>query len=167
MRTLEFDLPAALEAAEPPEARGLRRDQVRLMVSSLTGDRITHGRFHDLPAHLAPGDVLVVNTSGTLNAALPARRRDQTVVELHLSTRLPAHLWIVEMRVPDGLSSKPCCEVQPGETFELPAGGTATLSEYAGWVVSTHFASLSCRVPAGVEMGTIVANGFCYYGCSY
>lgn len=127
MRTLEFELPAALEAAEPPEARGLRRDQVRLMVSSLAGDRISHGRFHDLPAHLSPGDVLVVNTSGTLNAALPARRRDHTVVELHLSTRLPAHLWIVEMRMPEGASSKPFCEVQPGETFALPAGGSATL----------------------------------------
>ena len=61
----------------------------------------------------------------------------------------------------------------PGQTYvrnasvSVPAGGTATLSEYAGWVANNHFASLSCRVPAGVEMGSIVANGFCYYGCSY
>ncbi len=31
--SLDFDLPPELEAAEPPEARGLARDEVRLMVS--------------------------------------------------------------------------------------------------------------------------------------
>ena len=31
--SLQFDLPPELEAGEPPEARGLARDQVRLMVS--------------------------------------------------------------------------------------------------------------------------------------
>lgn len=127
MRTLDFDLPHSLEAGEPPEARGLARDHVRLMVSSRADDRITHARFNQLADFLSAGDVLVVNTSGTINAALPATRADGTAVELHLSTRLPAELWIVEMRVPDGVSSKPFCEVQPGETFALPQGGTVTL----------------------------------------
>jgi S-adenosylmethionine:tRNA ribosyltransferase-isomerase len=97
------------------------------MVSRLSDDRIAHTRFHALADHLSPGDVLVVNTSGTINAALPAQRADGTPVELHLSTRLPADLWIVEMRIPDGVSSKPFCEVRPGETFTLPGGGLATL----------------------------------------
>ncbi|MEP7357360.1 MAG: S-adenosylmethionine:tRNA ribosyltransferase-isomerase, partial [Anaerolineales bacterium] len=35
---LDFDLPAELEAAQPPEARGLARDQVRLMVSHYAND---------------------------------------------------------------------------------------------------------------------------------
>ena len=36
---LEFELPPALEASEPPEARGLARDDVRLMVSHYRNDR--------------------------------------------------------------------------------------------------------------------------------
>ena len=67
----DFELPAALEAAEPPEARGLRRDEVRLLVSDVDADSIEHARFTDLPRWLSAGDLLVVNTSGTLNAALP------------------------------------------------------------------------------------------------
>ena len=35
-------LPAHLEASEPPEARGLRRDEVRLLVSRADTDTIHH-----------------------------------------------------------------------------------------------------------------------------
>src|SRR5437870_2158039 len=94
LRALEFELPRDLEAAEPPEARGLARDEVRLMVSHLAGNRVVHARFHDLPYFVRAGDLLVINTSGTMNAALPARRADGTTLELHLSTHLPADLWI-------------------------------------------------------------------------
>ena len=59
------ELPASLEASEPPEARGLRRDEVRLLVSDVASDTIEHARFHDLPRWLRPGDLLVVNTSAT------------------------------------------------------------------------------------------------------
>ena len=69
---LHFDLPSELEAGEPPEARGLRRDEVRLMVSYLGDDRVVHSSFTDLPEFLEAGDTLVINTSGTMNAALPA-----------------------------------------------------------------------------------------------
>lgn len=75
---LRFELPRELEAGEPPEARGLRRDEVRLMVSYLDDDRIVHSRFGDLPEFLRAGDTLVVNTSGTMNAALPAERSEGT-----------------------------------------------------------------------------------------
>src|SRR5688500_4417426 len=74
VRTLDFDLPAELEAGEPPEARGLARDEVRLMVSYRANDRVVHTRFRELPDFLRPGDVLVINTSGTMNAALDATR---------------------------------------------------------------------------------------------
>src|ERR671933_15105 len=100
--SLDYVLTPELEAGEPPEARGLTRDEVRLMVSYRAGDRIVHARFRDLPDFLTPGDVLVINTSGTMNAALRAVRADGTLLELHLSTRLPAGLWIVEVRRPDG-----------------------------------------------------------------
>ena len=51
----DFELPADLEAAEPPEARGLRRDQVRLLVSDVERDAIEHARFDDLPRWLSAG----------------------------------------------------------------------------------------------------------------
>ncbi|MBA2783121.1 MAG: S-adenosylmethionine:tRNA ribosyltransferase-isomerase, partial [Rubrobacteraceae bacterium] len=74
LSTLHFELPQELEAGEPPEARGLRRDEVRLMVSYLNDDSVVHSKFGDLPEFLRAGDTLVVNTSGTMNAALPAER---------------------------------------------------------------------------------------------
>jgi S-adenosylmethionine:tRNA ribosyltransferase-isomerase len=96
LQSLDFELPPELEAGEPPEARGLERDEVRLMVSYASDDRVIHSRFRDLEDFLGAGDVLVINTSGTMNAALEAEREDGTEVELHLSTHLPAELWIVE-----------------------------------------------------------------------
>ena len=53
-----FTLPAHLAAAEPPEARGLKRDEVRLLVSNVAPDSIAHARFSELPRWLSPGDLL-------------------------------------------------------------------------------------------------------------
>src|ERR1700716_1117751 len=97
---LHFTLLPELEAGEPPEARGLARDEVRLMVSYRADDRVTHARFRDLPAVLSAGELLRINPSGPRTAALPATRADDTPLELHLSTHLPADLWIVEIRRP-------------------------------------------------------------------
>jgi len=124
---LNFALPAELEAGEPPEARGLRRDEVRLMVSHYGDDTVIHTRFAALDQVLRAGDVLVINTSGTLNAALAATRADGTPLELHLSTHLPADLWIVEVRQPGEVASQPFRAARAGETLALPAGGAATL----------------------------------------
>jgi S-adenosylmethionine:tRNA ribosyltransferase-isomerase len=115
---LEFTLPEALEAHEPPEARGLARDEVRLLVSDRRTGRIVHARFADLPDFLRPGDLLAVNDSATLPAVLTARRHDGTSVALHLSTRLPAGLWVVDPRK---------VVVDRGERLDLPGGGVATL----------------------------------------
>lgn len=125
--SLQFELPPELEASEPPEARGLARDEVRLMVSYLGSERVAHTRFRDLPEFLHAGDVLVINTSGTMNAALPAIRADGTPLELHLSTHLPADLWSVELRRPDGTATQPFSAAATGETLRLPAGASATL----------------------------------------
>jgi S-adenosylmethionine:tRNA ribosyltransferase-isomerase len=86
---LAFTLAPALEAADPPEARGLPRDAVRLMVAR-AGEPLAHTRFQELPDHLRAGDLLVVNESATLPAALDARREDGAAIELHLSTPEPA-----------------------------------------------------------------------------
>jgi S-adenosylmethionine:tRNA ribosyltransferase-isomerase len=123
----EFALPSELEAAEPPEARGLPRDGVRLLVSDLARGAIEHTRFHDLPRWLDAGDVLVVNTSGTMNAAVNAVTANGEEFEVHVSTRLPGGFWTVEMRVPGAVASLPCRHVRAGTTLRLPGGGQITL----------------------------------------
>src|SRR5438552_8897475 len=121
---IDFELPSELEAHEPPEARGLTRDAVRLLVSYLSTDRIVHARFTDLPSFLRRDDLLVVNISATLPAALAARRGDGTEVMMHVSTRLPAGLVVVEFRKVD---------VSAGEVIALPGGGSAVaLVPYPG-----------------------------------
>lgn len=107
LTTLSFELPPELEAGEPPEARGLARDEVRLLVSYCRDHRLVHARFRELPAFLKRGDVLVINTSGTMKAALPAERAGGEPIELHLSTCLPAGLWVVELRLPLSEGSQP------------------------------------------------------------
>jgi S-adenosylmethionine:tRNA ribosyltransferase-isomerase len=123
----DFELSANLEAAEPPEARGLRRDDVRLLVSDIERDAIEHAHFHDLPRWLSAGDLLVVNVSGTLNAALTATDDEGRAFELHLSTRLPGGFWTVEVRRPGATASLPYSEARAGATFRLPADGQLTL----------------------------------------
>jgi S-adenosylmethionine:tRNA ribosyltransferase-isomerase len=122
---LDFELPPELEAGEPPEARGLRRDEVRLMVSYLDDDSVIHSRFGDLPEFLRAGDALVINTSGTMNAALPAERSDGTHLRVHLSTHLPADLWVVELRSSSG--DGPVLDGKSGEVLSLPAGASMVL----------------------------------------
>lgn len=122
----DFDLPGELEAAEPPEARGLHRDDVRLLVSDLAHDAIHHARFRDLPDWLSEGDLVVVNTSATLNAAVPVDAKGGPY-DLHLSTRLPGGFWTVELRRWDYVASRQCDEARAGWVLTLPAGGRATL----------------------------------------
>jgi S-adenosylmethionine:tRNA ribosyltransferase-isomerase len=122
-----FALPERLEAHEPPEAHGVARDGVRLLVSDRRDGKILHAYAHDLPRFLAPGDLLVVNISATLPAALDAIREDGAELELHLSTPAPdrdaRRDWIVELRRGD----EPFGEGRAGERLALPAGGSALL----------------------------------------
>src|SRR5262249_17376489 len=120
---VEFELAPELEAGEPPEARGLRRDEVRLLVSDLERDAVEHARFFDLPRWLDEGDLLVVNTSGTLSASLPATTPDGRTFEAHLSTRLPGGFWTIEIRLPGAKGSRPFRDARPGVALRLPGGG--------------------------------------------
>lgn len=127
MDHLDFRLPPNLEAAEPPEARGIGRDQVRLMISKIATHHIAHAQFWQLPEFLRPGDLLVINTSATMNAAIPVRYQNHLSIELHLSTQLQAGLWVIELRqILDG-ESQPFFEAQPGDVLDLPETGKATL----------------------------------------
>jgi S-adenosylmethionine:tRNA ribosyltransferase-isomerase len=130
-------LPEPAEASRPPEARGLSRDGVRLLAASPS--RLVHATFTALPELLVPGDLLVVNTSRTLPAALPARRPDGEALMLNLSTPVPHELrgrWVVELRR-DEVGAR---DARAGERLSLPAGGRAELVEpYLGtrlWVTA-------------------------------
>jgi len=130
---LDFTIGDELAAHEPPEVRGLARDQVRLMVSRRSDDVITHTRFFDFPDFINAGDVVVVNTTATFNAALDAQRESldgvRSDTELHLSTPISEHEWVVELREHSEKGTTPLLDAEAGETIHLPANGTATLIE--------------------------------------
>ena len=95
---LAFHLPPELEASEPPEARGLTRDAVRMMVAERSTKRLTNSTFVRLPTFLDPGDLVVINTSGVIPAAVPATAPDGTPLIVHLSTRFDKDIWVIELR---------------------------------------------------------------------
>lgn len=123
---LEFVLPEALVATSPPEVRGAGRDDVRLLVSHAGSREVEHRRFADLAGILEAGDVLVVNTSATIPASFPVLRRG-VPLELHLSTRLPAGLWIVELRAQSATGSRPFFDASEGDDLRLPEGRAVRL----------------------------------------
>jgi len=118
MTALDFAIPSRLEASAPAEVRGAGRDDVRMIVSELPAGRVTDTQFRNLPEFLQRGDLLVVNNSATLPAALTALRESGETITLHWSTALPAGLHTVEPRK---------IEARAGEVFTLPGGGRATL----------------------------------------
>lgn len=139
---LDFVLPDELVAHEPPEARGLARDGVRLLVSDPRTDDVRHATARGLPDFLTRGDVLVVNASATINAALDGWRsgrsgqseRERTtgeLVALHLSSPVPGsdddHRWVVELRRLTAGGTQPLLDARPGERIRLRGGGSATL----------------------------------------
>jgi S-adenosylmethionine:tRNA ribosyltransferase-isomerase len=108
-----FDLPFDSEAHTPPEARGLARDEVRMLVAAPR--RLEHRRVRELPDVLRPGDLLVVNTSATLPAAVDLPDGPT----LHVSTQLDDGDWVVEVRRAD--NSGPG-RTTGGAVLHLPGG---------------------------------------------
>jgi S-adenosylmethionine:tRNA ribosyltransferase-isomerase len=150
MSALAFELPQALEATGPPEARGISRDGVKLLVAHAGDGRIFHARFNELPALLEAGDLVVVNVSATLAAALAGRRGDGSAVRVHLATRAPEldSRWrVVELRTPDG--ARPA-RGRAGETVAL-AGGDATLELVAPYASSSRLLLARFDGPGTVE----------------
>jgi S-adenosylmethionine:tRNA ribosyltransferase-isomerase len=144
---LAFELPARLEAHAPPEARGLARDEVRMLVTERASGRVADLRARDLPDVLAPGDLLVINTSATIPAAFRARRADGTELDLHVSTPLPdSDYRLIELRR-DGASFR---GARAGERLALPGGGVATLC--APYVGGTRLWVAELRLPGPIEV---------------
>jgi S-adenosylmethionine:tRNA ribosyltransferase-isomerase len=121
----DFELPSALEANEPPEARGIPRDAVRMLVSRRRTGEITHHPFTDLPDLLLPGDLVVVNTSATLPAAV----RAGPGLVMHFSTSLPDGSWLAELRAMRGHATEPYPGGSPGQALPLPGGAVVTLTK--------------------------------------
>jgi S-adenosylmethionine:tRNA ribosyltransferase-isomerase len=128
---LPFELPPELEAHEPPEARGTTRDDVRLLVSRTAAGEVGEHRFADLPDLLLPGDLVVVNNSATIPAAVlvtcpPAGAGPLTV---HFSTAMAAGDWLVELRAGSGRVTSPVSTGKAGLQLGLPGGAVLTLTE--------------------------------------
>ncbi|AUY52931.1 S-adenosylmethionine:tRNA ribosyltransferase-isomerase [Streptomyces sp. CB01881] len=133
---IDVTVPPELSARAPAEARGTARDGVRMLVGRRDAGTVEHRRFTDLPEVLRPGDLLVVNNSATLPAALAGRLPDGTAVGLHLSSAQPDQRgsFLVELRrtVPGGAPAYyPPAEspARPGLRVELPGGASAELVE--------------------------------------
>ncbi|MEW1908353.1 S-adenosylmethionine:tRNA ribosyltransferase-isomerase [Kitasatospora sp. NPDC085895] len=130
----DFTVPPELSARAPAEARGLTRDGVRLLVGRRQGAATSHHRFTELPDLLRPGDLLVVNNSATLPAALTGALPDGTEVAVHLSSAQPdprGH-HLVELRRPTSHATAPwepgTSPARPGLRITLPGGAVAELT---------------------------------------
>ncbi|HEX9338041.1 MAG TPA: S-adenosylmethionine:tRNA ribosyltransferase-isomerase, partial [Pseudonocardiaceae bacterium] len=126
MTVLDFALATELEAREPPEVRGRSRADVRLLAGTIGTGEVSHHRFTDLPDLLRPGDVLVVNTSATVPAAVPITDSDLT---LHLSTERPDGTWLIELRRNANKATVPYPGGAPGDRHTLPGGAELRLSQ--------------------------------------
>ena len=105
-RILPFHLPSELNADRPPERRGVARDGVRLLVIDRCAGRFTHSRFDRITEFLAPGDLLVFNSSRTLPATLTGTVKHSTAtVEVRLAELLPDGTWLALLLVPLALPS--------------------------------------------------------------
>lgn len=129
---LHVAMPPELEAHEPPEVRGASRADVRLMVSRTAAGEVSHHGFSALPDLLLPGDLLVVNNSATLPAAVavpatPAALTGSRPLTVHFSTAMPDGGWLVELRTGRGPATAPFGGGAAGLAIDLPAGAVLTL----------------------------------------
>ncbi|MFD7710727.1 S-adenosylmethionine:tRNA ribosyltransferase-isomerase [Streptomyces sp. NPDC059785] len=125
----QWELPEELSARVPAEQRGpgLERDSVRLLLSR--GTEVSHHVFGELPALLAAGDLLIVNTSPTLAAAVDGSIGHARVV-VHFSTRGDDGRWAVEVRDPDGRGTTRARAGAPvGTEVRLPGDVRLVLEE--------------------------------------
>jgi S-adenosylmethionine:tRNA ribosyltransferase-isomerase len=178
--TLDFELPDSLVAHEPPEARGLARDGVRMLVTGPGARDVRHATARDLPEFLRAGDVLVVNASATISAALDGWRslpggRDE-LIALHLSSPVPYadddSRWVIELRRPTPDGTRPLWDARSGECLHLRGGGTAILvrafdggrpNGLPNGSIRLWEADLSCAdgvVPYATRFGTPIRYGY-------
>jgi len=137
--------PEIRPACEPPEVRGSGRGDVALLVARRSDGSVSAVPFDELPRLLCAGDLLVVNDSATIAAALEGRVEGARQVLVHLSTPLAAGRWVVEVRGAD----RARIERPPiGSRIELAgAGALALVAAYRG---SERLAVAALALPAAV-----------------
>ena len=139
----DFELPEALTQPLPTEERGISRDAVKLLVSKQDTDHVFHTNFSQIDRFLRPGDVLVVNTSATLPAALEVILPTGRSGHIHLSNRIEDHLWRGELRELINGIPKRYHLGQPGDELLLDGGGRATLQQlFYGATTDVHHLQL-------------------------
>ncbi len=119
-----FELGPDQAAGDPPEATGRSRDSVRLQVARASGE-IEDTLFSSIGDFLDPGDLLIVNDSATLPAAIDGTLDDGRRVRVHVSTRVPGTgLRFVELRRPQGASSSEAEAPKSALTVRLAKGAS-------------------------------------------
>jgi S-adenosylmethionine:tRNA ribosyltransferase-isomerase len=125
----EFVRRPGTDAAEPAETRGITRDGVRLLVAE--PGAVTHTTFRHLGEFLTAGDLLVINNSATMAAALPGWRvveREWVRIAVHFSTVLDDGTWVVELR-PAGRATGYLPDIRSSERINLPEGAALVVVE--------------------------------------
>lgn len=125
---IQFELPEHLACPKPTEERNLLRDEVRLLVTAGEG-QIDHTTFNHFDRYLQRGDVLVVNTSATIAAALPIALPHGRKGRVHLSNQLNAREWLIEIREIIGNKTARWKEGKAGMLFQLPAAANIALKQ--------------------------------------
>lgn len=153
--SLRFILPDDRMATMPPEARGMCRDEVRLMVATPHG--ISHGRFTDLGRYLRPGDLIVANSSPTMPAALAATLRGRPI-KVHFSAMHDATTWTIELRRED--DAGPITDAVAKEVVRLDAAGWLRLDAPAdeSGAAATRLWRAHVAVPGGVARAMHLAG---------
>lgn len=132
----DFDLPPELIAQVPLA----RRDASRLMVLDRAAGTIAHRGFADLPAHIAAGDLLVVNRSRVVKARLLGTRR---------GSGAPAEIFLL-VPLGDGRYEamvSPGGKLKPGRVVDVAPGFHAEIIE----VTERRTRIVQLHADAGVE----------------
>ena len=102
--------------------------------SSPTGKArsLVNSSFVFLPRFLEPGDLLVINVSGTIPAAVDAVSEAGQALVIHLSTELAENRWVVEPRRAIGRTTGRWTGPPPPRLLHLPGGTSLRLEEPYG-----------------------------------
>ncbi len=121
MRTADFDYRLPVERiAQRPAPRGASR----MLVLDRSTSTVHHSRIAELPDHLRPDDLLLLNDTRVIPARIEARRNTGRRFEVLLLRALDRDRWEALLR--------PSARARSGERLELCDGGRACPEERLG-----------------------------------
>ncbi len=133
-----YELPQERIAQEPRQ-----RGKSRMMLVDSGDGSIAHQHIADLPRHLVPGDVLVLNDTRVIPARLFAAPRPGMTrpIEILLAKRLAPHRW--------ECLAKPAKRLRPGDHLQISEQLQATIIEKSeGGIVVVAFSTESASEDA-------------------